>query len=472
MSWLGRIASRAATEFRDRPALVDPDGVRLSYVELDRQSDLVSAGLVSRGLPPGAVLALRLPSTAAYVVAYLAAAKAGLITTGVSPTLAPAEQQALVDLVQPAAVLVDPSEVAELAGAGARADSSLRALRDDPDRPVALVFTSGTTGLPKAALFCERQLVAARRIDTGDVWGGGGPMLASTQFAHVGFMTKLPWYLATGATQHLLTRWRAAAALRTISQERMVTIGGVAAQIALMLRAPESKALDFSAVRLIVVGAGPSPPAVIREARHRFGAAYSVRYSSTESGGCGTAATFDDDRVDGLDTVGQPRGGIEVVIRDGEVWLRSPTVMSGYWNDAAATSETLVDGWLRTGDMGELDEHGNLRLVGRRKEMYIRGGYNVFPAEVEAALLEHPGVAEVAIVPRADEVMGEVGVAVVVPVDGVAPPTIDDLRGVAASRLARYKLPDELIVVPELPLTPMQKVDRRLLAQQVADAGR
>jgi acyl-CoA synthetase (AMP-forming)/AMP-acid ligase II len=209
----------------------------------------------------------------------------------------------------------------------------------------------------------------------------------------------------------------------------------------------------------------------------RFDARYSIRYSSTESGGCGTGTDFDADEEEALFTVGRPRGGIEVGICDddagplpdgevGEVWLRSPTSMSGYWRDDDATERTIVRDWLRTGDLGFIDERGCLRLAGRLKEMFIRGGYNVYPAEVEAVLADHPAVADVAVVPRPDEVMGEIGVAVVVPADGAVPPSLDEVRTFLEPRLARYKLPEAIRYVDEIPLTPMQKVDRRRLAAQ------
>ena len=137
--------------------------------------------------------------------------------------------------------------------------------------------------------------------------------------------------------------------------------------------------------------------------------------------------------------------------------------MAGYWRDDEGTAATLVDGWLRTGDLGTIDDRGNLRLAGRTKEMFIRGGYNVYPAEVEAVLADHPLVREIVVVPRPDDVMGELGVAVVVPTDAANPPSLEDLRSFAEARLARYKLPEAIRVVAEIPLTPMQKVDRRAL---------
>jgi acyl-CoA synthetase (AMP-forming)/AMP-acid ligase II len=142
--------------------------------------------------------------------------------------------------------------------------------------------------------------------------------------------------------------------------------------------------------------------------------------------------------------------------------------MSGYWHDPDATAAAFTaDGFVRTGDLGWLDERGRLRLVGRTKEMYVRGGYNVYPVEVEACLSTHPAVAAIAVVPRLDQVMGEVGVAVVVPADKARPPGLEALRAYGSERLARYKLPEDLRVVDALPLTSMDKVDRRALTRDV-----
>ncbi len=465
----------AAARFGERAAMVDPDGSVLTYQALDQRSDAVARGLAAEGVGPGDVVLLQLPSDSHYVIAYAAVAKVGAITAGVNPRLAPPEQQAVAGLAGAARVVTDPTELDQLARPG----PPLAPLSADPQRSVALVFTSGTTGAPKGALFREAQLAAVTAIDVADAWGDPAapamPMLASTQFAHVGFMTKLPWYLRLGTTTHVLGRWRAEDALATIAEHRITSIGGIAPQVALMLRVPDFDRYDVSCVETLVMGGAASPPALVREARARFGATYSIRYSSTESGGCGTGTAFDADDEEALYTVGRPRGDIEVTARDeegevvgpdevGEVWLRSPTNMSGYWHDDGATASTIVDGWLRTGDLGRIDTNGLLRLAGRSKEMFIRGGYNVFPAEVEAELAGHPLVADVAVVPRPDDVMGEIGVAVVVPIDRDHAPTLEDLRVHLAERVARYKHPEAIRIVDALPLTSMHKLDRTALA--------
>jgi acyl-CoA synthetase (AMP-forming)/AMP-acid ligase II len=223
-------------------------------------------------------------------------------------------------------------------------------------------------------------------------------------------------------------------------------------------------------VKTIVIGGGPSPPEIVREARRRFGADYSIRYSSTESGGVGTATAFDAPDEEALYTVGRPRPGVEIRIDEesGELLLRSPAAMTGYWRDPERTTATLVDGWLRTGDLGELDDRGCLRIVGRTTDMYIRGGYNVHPQEVEAVLVEHPQVAAIAVVPRPHDVFGEIGVAFVVPSSAAPAPTLEELRTFGAARLAPYKLPESIVVVDSLPLTTMDKLDRRGLRGSVA----
>lgn len=496
---LATVVPEAARRFGDTPALVTPAGWGITYAELDVISDEVAAALATKlGIGEGDLVVLSLPSSVDYVVAYAALAKLGAITAGINPRLTAAERGRIVERAKPVRVLAAP-ELADgmplrtkvtVVEPGNDLASVLEEVRDgfagatpppladpgDPERLVAVIFTSGTTGTPKGAMFGNAELAAITAADVGDRWGGGGHMLATTAFPHVGFMTKLPWYLRLGTTQHLIDRWDAREILRLLSEHRMASLGGVAPQVALLLREPTFDEFDLSSVQTIVMGGAASPPAMVAEARARFGAAYSIRYSSTESGGVGTGTAFDADDVEALETVGRPRPGVEVEIRDadghplpdgeiGEVCLRSPCMLRGYWRDPEATAEALRDGWLHTGDLGRIDERGCLRLAGRAKELFIRGGYNVYPQEVEAVLLSHPGVAAVAVVPRPHPELGEIGVAVVVPTDPASPPTLDELRAHARESLAAYKVPEALRIVDDLPQTAMQKLDRAALAE-------
>jgi acyl-CoA synthetase (AMP-forming)/AMP-acid ligase II len=499
VTMLPAIAREAARRFADATAYVAPDGWTLSYRELDRVSDEVAVGLDRRGLAHGDVLALVLSPGLEYAVAYLAAAKLGAITAGVNDRLTSDERDGVLEAAAPRLVLAEPAleprldlnvETVDRTGG---VDALLRDLRVpgdappplhvDPERPVAVVFTSGTTGIPKGALYCNRQLAFIMNTDVGDAWGGGGRGIAGTSMAHLGFMTKLSGNLRRGGTTFIMRRWRAADALRLAAEQRMTTMAGVPTQLALMLREPDFDAYDLDSVRFLVVGGGPITPGLAQEARARFRAALATRYSCTESGiGLGTA--FDDPEEDAVISVGRPHPSVELAVLDddeqpveagavGQVCLRSPAVMREYWRDSDATQAAFTrDNFVHTGDVGWVDDRGRLRLVGRTKEMYVRGGYNVFPVEVEAVLSRHPAVGAVAIAPAPESVMGEIGVAVVVPRDASAPPSLEQLRNFASPHLAAHKLPEALVFAESLPLTAMEKVDRRALREVVTASDR
>ena len=495
---LAEVLNRAAIEFPDRVAYVSDAGWGATFRQLDQFSDECAVWMsANAGVREGDVVSLVMPSTIDYIVLFGALAKLGAITAGVNSLLTARERAAALECADPSVIIADPAlleglpasaRVLEIVSAD-NADDMVRSMRTrneappslppDPQRGFTICFTSGSTGTPKGALFRDAQIRAIAMSDTGGSgsWGQGTHSIASTQFAHVGGMTKIPWMLASGGTIHTMDRWRAQRVMQLIHDYRMPALNGGPTQIALMLRQPDFDRYDFSSVKAIVSGTGPSSPALIKEARERFHAPYSVRYSSTESGGVGTLTALDAPDEEALYTIGRPRAGVEAMIADdelrelpvgeiGEMCLRSPCTMAEYWRNPEETARTLVgDGWLRTGDLGIKDDAGCFRLAGRKKEMFIRGGYNVYPLEVEKVLSTHPKVAEIAIVPRADDVMSEIGVAVVVPADPGDPPTLEELRTHGAEGLARYKLPERIRIIDEMPLNATHKLDRRALAE-------
>ncbi|MGO9854154.1 MAG: class I adenylate-forming enzyme family protein [Acidimicrobiales bacterium] len=496
---LAETAAEAAQRFGPSPAFVADEGLTLSYEQFDALADETAVGLAELGVGEGDVVGLLLPSVPEHFVAYVAAAKLGALTAAVNPKLVQAERAAVLRAANPSVVVTteglapaDPDGrfSTVLVQPAARPDAVLEGLRrpgarpgpllSDADRPIAIVFTSGTTGRPKGAVFCGRQIGFITRCDVGETWGGGGHAMAGSALAHLGPTTKLAGNLRKGGTQHLSQKpWKAADALRTVAELKIAALGGVPTQIALMLRDPAFDTTDLSSVRAVVMGGGPATPALVREARARIGAPLAVRYSCTEAGiGCGTS--FSDPDEDAEVSVGRPQPGVRltVVAEDGgpvepggigEVCLGSPAVMQGYWRDSGANAEVFTeDGSVRTGDLGWVDERGRLRLAGRSRERYVRGGYNVYPMEVEGVLADHPDVAAVAVVSREDPVMGEVGVAVVVPQQDGPTPDLARLREFASRRLARYKLPEDVVVLNALPLTAGEKVDRRALERLVA----
>jgi acyl-CoA synthetase (AMP-forming)/AMP-acid ligase II len=478
---LGGEIHAAAERFGDDTVMVAPDGA-LTYTELDARSDRIAAALWHDGLRPGDRIAMRLPSGVCYLLVYAAAAKLGAVVAGINSGLAQAEQDKLVALADPAVVLDSVDAVRALEDhAGSAQVPDLPA---DPARLAALVFTSGTSGLPRAAMFTDGELAAVMMLETGGAWADrpGTPSLVSTHFAHVGPMLKLPWYLRRGLRIQVLPRWRAAEYLLLVADLRLPEIGAIPPQLALMLAVPGIDELDLSCVERIIAGGAASSPTLIAQVRRAFGAQYLVRYSSTESGGVGLGTSADRPE-EALTGIGRPRRGVQACILDpdgkplpdgqvGELCLATPTAMVGYWRDEQATAAAFHGRWLRTGDLALRNADGTYTLRGRLKEMYIRGGYNVYPEEVETELGRHPAVSACAVVARSDPTMGEIGVAVISVHQPAQPPSLADLRAFLDGRVARWKLPEDLLVVAALPLNSTHKPDRRLLTEMVHGAAR
>jgi acyl-CoA synthetase (AMP-forming)/AMP-acid ligase II len=474
---------------------------RLSFAAWDAAADAVAGMFAALGVARGDVVCLLLPSSIDYAVCFHAAARIGAITTGVNLRMGAAEQSSIVAQVRPAVTVVDTTVVVEDAvppGAGrVVARDTLgdalghavpgRAL--DESDPVAIVWTSGSTGVPKGAVFDHTNLRAVA-AGTDVLSQPGDRRLSPLPFAHVGYMTRAWDEIAHGVTTVITPQpWSAASAIELLVGERVTVGQGVPTQWALMLAHPDLVGADLSHLRIAGTGASRVPPELVHAMRHRLGCPVVVRYTSTESSlGTGTRPEDPDEVV--ATTVGRPVPGVELeVVGDdgapvpagevGRVRLRSAAVLRGYVGgrasgpliDAAATATVLdPEGWVTTGDLGTVGADGNLRLVGRVSDMYIRGGYNVYPGEVEAVLGELSDVAQVAVVGAPDDVLGEIGVAFVVPAAAAeVPPELDDVRTAVRERLADYKAPDRLYVVEDLPLTPMAKIDKRALAARAAE---
>jgi len=480
-----------------------PDGRRrLTFAEWDAAADGVAALLAAAGVGPGDVVCLLLPSSIDYAVCYQAAARLGAVTTGINLRLGPAEKASILTRIRPAVTvvddhLVDPAGLEAPVGrvlsrpalVEAAAGPAPRLPALDPADPVAVVWTSGSTGVPKGAVFDHRNL-AAVAAGTDVLSEPGDRRLSPLPFAHVGYMTR-PWdEIAHGVTTVIAPQpWSAGMAIALMEHEGVTVGQGVPTQWALMLAHPSFDDADLSHLRIAGTGAARVPPELVRAMRDRLGCPVVVRYTSTETSlGTGTRPGDPDEIV--ATTVGRPVPGVELQIVDedarpvaagdvGRVRLRSGAVMRGYVGeggsgplvDAAATAAVRdAEGWITTGDLGWVGSDGNLRLVGRAAEMYIRGGYNVYPAEVEGVIGAHPAVAEVAVVGVPDPVLGEIGVAAVVPVAGVPAPELAELRALCTAQLADYKAPDRLVVLPQLPVTAMAKVDKQALSSTLVES--
>jgi acyl-CoA synthetase (AMP-forming)/AMP-acid ligase II len=495
----------AATEaFRYR-------GERLTYGDWEALAGRLAATFASRGIGRGDVVALLLPSTPLYLVAYLGAARLGAVTTGINVRYRRTEIGHILARSGAALLLaVDAWHDADFRDTVESLRPGLPELRTvlwvratdlltgtigavevvsdtpgtipgadvDPDDPVTIVFTSGTTGAPKGAWYAHRSLMALAEIDARRYPDGAIPfrkhLSAGVSFAHIGTMARIALQIGHLGALLVHDAFDPAAVLEVIERERLSHLGGFPTQIIMLLDHPDRPRRDLSSLRTVLLGGAPSAPELIRRVRDVLDVTVSVRYSSTEVG-IATASLPDDPPEILACTVGKPTPGVELRIvgaddqslppaEVGEVVVRSPATMRGYWRDPeASAAKKDAHGWVHTGDLGFLDAAGYLHLRGRQSEMFIRGGYNVYPMEIEDLLARHPKVARAAIVGVPDAVFGEVGWAFVVPRDPTAAPTLTELRAFVGRELASFKRPDGLSIVQELPLTPMYKVDKRAL---------
>ena len=480
-------ASRRS-EHPEREAYVHGEK-RVTYAWLDRAADGFAASLLDLGVARGDVVCLMLPSSIKFAACYLGALRAGAITSAINLRLGVNEQASILARTQPAVtVLGDGAEIPAGADAGkvlhvselgsalgreAAADGRLPVVAADD--PACIVWTSGTTGAPKGAVYDHLRMAAISR-NMGQLTEPGDRRLVVLPFAHVGYMTRMWDELANGTTIVIAGEpWSAAETLRLIREEDITMGTGVPTQWELVLAHPDMARTDFSRLRVCGIGGAAISPDLVRRMRETLGCPVISRYTSTEAGVTTSTVVGDPDEIVAT-TVGRPAPEVELRIvapgpntavepgEVGEVVCRSPAMMRGYWRDDELTATVIdADGWLHTGDLGTLAADGNVRIVGRLKEMYIRGGYNVYPTEVEAVLADHPAIAQVAVIGLPDPVLGEVGGAFVVATDPTAPPELADVRDWCRARIADYKAPDRLVVLDALPVTPMHKIDKAAL---------
>jgi fatty-acyl-CoA synthase len=457
---------------RDRARLtparvaIDAAGERWTYADLDRRSDELA-----RSLERGSRVSTLTGNTAEHVAVFFACAKAGAILHPLSWRLAPAEIAFQLDDAEPAVLLVEEPlrplaesalELAHVAPAlelgGADAGGS-----PEPDDPLLLIYTSGTTGKPKGALLTHANCFWTNlSFDLSTGLSQHDVVLQVLPQFHVGgwnVQSVLAWW--KGARVILERGFDAARALELIERERVTTMMGVPANYLLMAREERFELADLSSLRLAVVGGAPMPVPLLDTWAER-GVEIVQGYGLTEAAPNVLCLPPEDARRK-AGSAGKPYPYVECRLTgDGELLVRGPNVFAGYWRNPEATALAIRDGWLHTGDVAERDDEGNYTLRGRIKDMVLSGGENVYPAEIEAVLHEHPAVVEAAVVGVPDERWGEVCLAYVV----LREPA-EDLDGFCAARLARFKVPKAFHVLDELPRNSLGKVQKSELGQAV-----
>ena len=480
----------AAQMYPDRPA-IRLDGETLSYAALDELSARAAGWLRERGVRPGDPVGIMTPNVPHFPVLYYGVLRAGGAVVPMNPLLKGREvEHYLGDSGAALMFAWEPSAGEAAKGAattGARvipvADADASAVRsgiepaadwadkDDGDDAVIL-YTSGTTGTPKGAqlthggLRRNAEITARTLIGTGP----GDVVMGCLPLFHVfGLTCGLNAALASGACLTLLPRFDAGAALRMISRDQVTVFEGVPTMYSAMLHHPDKADADMSSLRVCISGGAAMPVEVLRAFEAAFACMILEGYGLSETSPVASFNHPHRERKPG--SIGTPVEGVEMRCVDatgndvtqgevGEIAIRGHNVMRGYWRRPEATAEAIPDGWFRTGDLAKTDSDGYFYIVDRKKELIIRGGYNVYPREIEEALYEHPAVAEVAVVGIPDDSLGEeVGAAVALKTGHTATP--DELRAFAKERVAAYKYPRVVWLVDELPKGPTGKILRR-----------
>ena len=460
-----------------------------SYAQLADAAEQFALWLQAMDLPQGARIALLAANCPQTLMLLFACARLGLVLVPLNYRLSPAELSAIVADADPSLLLHD-DVYQTLASAISLPESCRRLSLDDfsrvplagclqdcwPDaeQPLVIQYTSGTTGQPKGVMQSQR-MIGWNAINTAVSWklSADDCALVHTPFFHTGGLHVLTTpLLRIGGRLVLLPAFDASMAVRLIDAQRVTALFAVPTMFQMMLDAPEFADARLDSLRFCVSGGAPCPVALIQSYQTR-GLTFKQGYGLTEAGpNCLTL--HPPLAVSKAGSVGVPNMHTEVRVVDGdgvpakvgavgELQLAGATLCSGYWRNASATAQLFDGKWLKTGDLVRVDEDGCFYIVDRKKDMYISGGENVYPAEVEAVLLQHPAVLEVAVVGVSDARWGEVGRAYLRLREGAE---LDEraLQAFLASRLARYKWPKSLMVIDEpLPRTPTGKVQKNRL---------
>ena len=490
----------------DRIAVVDvATGARLSYREMDhRAATCARTWLYGLGLKPGERIGILSGNRLEFLDAFFAAAKSGVILVPLGTRLTAAELAVIVSDCKLSALIYGAEHAETVRELNAQADvGRLVALDEDgagddltwagllasigegeyvppvcqPDDPYCLLYTSGTTGRPKGVITPHR-MVAWNAYNTVACWQLSEDDVSPifTPLYHAGgFGAFLMPILLAGGTIVLHRDFDPTEVWRVIEEERCTVVLGVPTIWKMLADAPEFASAELSSVRWFISGGAPMPRHLVGIFRDR-GVVMRQGYGLTEVG-VNCFAMSDEEAWAKAGSIGRPLMFTEARVIDeggqvlpadeiGELCFRGPHVSAGYWNNPEATAEaTDKEGWFHTGDMARCDEDGFFYIAGRAKDMFISGGVNVYPAEIENVLLQHASLVDASVVGVPHATWGEVGVAFVVPAKGEEV-TPEDLASFVGDRLARYKIPKEFRIVDVLPRTPYGKVVKGELVER------
>jgi long-chain acyl-CoA synthetase len=479
----------AAQEDGERPA-VKLDDITLTYGMLQQGASRAAGLLRSRGVTAGDRVGMQLPNVPYFPIVYYGALQLGAVVVPMNPLLK--EREVAYHMKDSGAkvliawhgfaeaaeqgcreagaecVIVKPGEFEKLLGG---VDPFEEVVERDDDDAAVIIYTSGTTGTPKGATLMHRNIADGARTAVELVRADRDTVaVACLPLFHVfGMNSIMNCGVFCRGMMTLVPRFEPATVLEVIQRDHATTFAGVPTMYSALLHHPGHEDFDTSSLNLCVSGGSAMPVEVLRGFDEAFGAKVLEGYGLSETTGMGSFNLPDRERKPG--SIGLPVGGTEIRCVDdedqevpdgepGEIVMRGPFVMKGYWNKEEATEETMRGGWFHTGDIARKDEDGYFFIVDRKKDLIIRGGYNVYPRELEEALYEHPAVREAAVVGVPHESLGEeVGAAVALKEGEEATP--EELRDFMKNRVAAYKYPRVIWIVDELPKGPTGKILKR-----------
>jgi long-chain acyl-CoA synthetase len=500
MTNLATIVRDAQAGHCGRAAVREGDHV-LTYADLDRAASQLASFVRGHGVRPGDRVAVMLPNVPAFPVVFYGALAAGAVVVPMNPLLKGREVAHYLGDSGARLIFAWESAAGEAAkgaaDAGARVievtDPAAAALTGDQtplaewadradDDDAVILYTSGTTGRPKGAELTHGGLRKNAEVTVSTLLRAGPDdivMGCLPLFHSFGLTCGLNSAVIAGACLALLPRFDPGATLGLIGRERVTIFEGVPTMYAALLHHPARSEADLSSLRTCVSGGAALPVELLRGFEAAFGCVILEGYGLSETSPVASFNHPDTERKPG--SIGTPIAGVEMRVADadgnelpagevGEIVIRGHNVMKAYWGQPEATAAAIPDGWFRTGDMGRQDEDGYFYIVDRKKDLIIRGGYNVYPREVEEALYEHPGVAEAAVIGIPHDSLGEeVGAAVVLKPGAEATPA--ELQAFAKERVAAYKYPRHVWLADELPKGPTGKILRREVRPPAGPAG-
>lgn len=524
---IGSALRRSAERWPDSEFVIG-EGERLGYADVDARVDRLASGLLQLGVGPGDKVACWLTNSPWWVLTWLACCRIGATVVSIN-TRYKTEEVAFILQQSDAKLLVAMSRYWDIdylgmiremlpdfehdalptrnfpnletvllwkdeQCPGAQSleqvcalpfdDASVRAAEADVDSedPVVIIYTSGTTGVPKGAMHCHRVLIEGQNIARAMHMEPGDKVLGHMPLYHVaGSVATVIPAMQHGCAVVLMPQWEPGAALTLIADERINVMGGIPTHFIDLLQQSEANPRDTHCLKSAWIGGAPVTPKIARAVKDtlHFDALQAV-YGMTETMGMTTLSEFDAPIEVTCENKGKPVGDYEIAVvdpesgeprpigEDGEIWVRGYLVMLGYYQNPEATREAITpEGWFRTGDLGRFDEDGYLRITGRAKEMFIVGGSNAYPAEIERYLETHPDIGQAVVCGAPHERLGEVCFAFVMAQAGaVLTPeaVVDYCRG----SIADYKVPRRVQIVEDFPRTSTNKIQRYLLQRKAA----